>query len=190
MQLSPKKFLSTAALAVAMSVGLAVPASANGVVTLTSSAPTISNGETITYTTSADWERHSQFFINGVVLGGTPVGMIMINPVAPWSAWQPCETIDVTLRVYSDLYEDIDQDNLYLWTDPYDASVTVEWIGDNSGECNDAWGAGARGPNDSGESLAATGSNASSLAALTGVAGIAALGVAAAVVLRSRRAQR
>lgn len=184
MNRSPKKFFSSAAIAVAMSVGVAVPASA--VVSFTSSAPSISSGETITLTSDADPTSHAQVFINGSFYGASALGLMTIGP-APWEAFGPCETIDITFRVYS---ETADENLLKLWTDPYEGSVTVEWVGDNTVDCDDTWGAGAPGAEDSGEPLAKTGSDASTVAGLTGVAGVAALVVAAAVAFRLRRARR
>jgi hypothetical protein len=184
MNFSPKKFLSAAAIAVAMSVGAAVPASA--VVSFTSSAPSISSGETITFATDANPTSHAQIFINGSFQGASALGLIAFTP-APWEAFMPCETIDITFRVYS---ETADPGLVKLWTDSYDASLTIEWVGDNTVACNDTWGEGAPGAEDSGEPLAKTGSDASTVASLSGVAGVAALVVAAAVALRLRRAQR
>lgn len=184
MNFSPKKFLSSAAIAVAMSVGVVVPASA--AVVLTPSAFTLSNGETITWTTDGNPMSHAQVYINGVLWAPTALGLFAYDP-APWDAFSPCETIDVTFRVYS---ETADNSLVKLWTDPYEASVTIEVVGDSTVACDDSWGAGASGSGDSGEPLAKTGSDASTVASLTGVAGAAALVVAAAVALRLRRAQR
>ena len=179
--------LAATTIAVAMTVGLAVPASANGVLTLTSSAPSISRGETITIASNGTNET-AVLFINGESMGGnTTVGLMVIG-AAPWEAFSPCVTIDVTFRVYSETYDA--NAPAKDFADPFEAEATVEWIGDNTVDCDDTWGAGARAPEDSDEPLAKTGSDSSALTGLTGLAGVAALAVAVAVARRTRRAQR
>jgi hypothetical protein len=174
--------LAATTIAVAMSVGFAAPASASGAY-LTSSAPTISRGETITYFTNQPPSALVASLINGEV--GTASQMDMLAGDMPWEAFSPCVTIDVTFRVYADTY---DGTEIVLASDPFLAEATVEWIGDNTVDCDDTWGAGAS--TGSTEPLATTGSDASTVAGLTGVAGVVALAVAVAVARRTRRAQR
>jgi hypothetical protein len=192
MNFSPKKFLSAAAIAVAMTVGLAAPASAT-TYTLTADDLSISNGEFSTITTDAPSGTGAYFFVNGVLQNGG--GLASGMPFA-WNTISPCATVDVTLRVYAPL-----PGGLAMappsFSDAYAGSVTIEFIGDNFAGCNPAWGTGdsggsggSGGSGDSGETLAKTGSDASTAASLTGVAGAAALVVAAAVALRLRRANR
>ena len=179
--------LAATTIAVAMSVGFAAPASAS-VAYLTSSAPTISRGETITYSTNQPPNALVAVFINGE-FGGAGDASTFEDPF-PWEAFSPCATIDVTFRVYDETYDSTD---IVLASDPFIAQATVEWIGDNTVQCNPAWGAGDSGAGDSGDSsepLATTGSDASTVAGLTGAAGVVALAVAVAVSRRARRAQR
>jgi len=175
--------LAATTIAVAMSVGFAAPASAS-VASLTSSAPTISRGETIIFSTNQDGNALSALLINGEVVETGPLFLLVEIP-AQWEALSPCVTIDVTARVYADTY---DETEIVLASDPFLAEATVEWIGDNTVDCNDTWGAGAS--TGSTEPLATTGSDASTVAGLTGVAGVVALAVAVAVARRTRRAQR
>jgi hypothetical protein len=175
--------LAATTIAVAMSVGFAAPASAS-VAYLTSSAPTISRGETITFSTDQDADTLTAVLINGEVLEMGPLYNLVEVP-APWEAISPCVTIDVTFRVYAETY---DVSTIVLASDPFLAEANIEWIGDNTVDCNDLWGAGAS--TGSTEPLATTGSDASTVAGLTGVAGVVALAVAVAVARRTRRAQR
>ena len=185
--------LAATTIAVAMSVGFAAPASASGAY-LTSSAPTISQGETITYSTNQPPNALIALLINGEVVSASDA--ITFASPFPWEAFRPCVTIDVTFRVYDDTYDGTGI--VVLASDPFLAEATVEWIGDNTVDCNDTWGAGDSGGGDSGagdsgdssEPLATTGSDASTVAGLTGVAGVVALAVAVAVSRRARRAQR
>jgi hypothetical protein len=180
--------LAATTIAVAMSVGFAAPASASGAY-LTSSAPTISRGETITYSTNQPPNALIALLINGEVVSASDA--ITFASAFPWEAFSPCVTIDVTFRVYADTYDGTEI--VVLASDPFLAEATVEWIGDNTVDCNDAWGAGDSGAGDSGDSsepLATTGSDASTVAGLTGAAGVVALAAAVAVARRSRRAQR
>jgi hypothetical protein len=174
--------LAATTIAVAMSVGFAAPASASGAY-LTSSAPTISRGETITYSTNQPPNALVALLINGEVVA--PGDASTFAGEFLWEDFSPCVTIDVTFRVYADTF---DGTELVLASDPFLAEATVEWIGDNTVDCNDTWGAGAS--TGSTEPLATTGSNASTVAGLTGVAGVVALAVAVAVARRTRRAQR
>jgi len=179
--------LAATTIAVAMSVGFAAPASAS-VAYLTSSAPTISRGETITYSTNQPPNALVALLINGEVASAGEASTFAGE--FPWEDFSPCVTIDVTFRVYADTY---DGTEIVLASDPFLAEATVEWIGDNTVDCNPAWGAGDSGAGDSGDSsepLATTGSDASTVAWLTGVAGVVALAVAVAVSRRARRAQR
>ena len=179
MSFSPKKFLSSVAIAVAMTVGLAAPASA---FTLTADPLSIERGGFVNISTDAPETHTAALFVNGEhvetdVLGGSTGGF-------PWEMFGPCVDIDVTFRLYDETYVDQVKD----FADSYDDSVTIEFVGDNTVECNDTWGAGESTGSD--ESLAKTGSDASTVASLTGVAGVAAIVVAAAVAFRLRRAQR
>jgi hypothetical protein len=175
--------LAATTIAVAMSVGFAAPASAS-VASLTSSAPTISRGETITYSTNQDSDALTALLINGEVVSTGEEISLVENPW-PWEVFSPCVTIDVTFRVYAETY---DVSTIVLASDPFLDEATVEWIGDNTVDCNDTWGAGAS--TGSTQPLATTGSDASTVAGLTGVAGVVALAVAVAVARRTRRAQR
>jgi hypothetical protein len=180
--------LAATTIAVAMSVGFAAPASASGAY-LTSSAPTISRGETITYSTNQPPNALTALLINGEVVSTGELVEVTAVP-GPWEAFSPCVTIDVTFRVYADTF---DGTEIVLASDPFLAEATVEWIGDNTVDCNPAWGTGDSGAGDSGDSsepLATTGSDASTVAGLTGAAGVVALAAAVAVARRSRRAQR
>jgi len=189
--------LAATTIAVAMSVGFAAPASAS-VASLTSSAPTISRGETITYSTNQNPNALVALFVNGeFFIAGEASDLV---GALPWEAFNPCATIDVTFRVYADNYEG---NQIVLFSDPFLAEATVEWIGDNTVYCNPFWGAGDSGAGDSGagdsgagdsgdssEPLATTGSDALTVAGLTGAVGVVALAAAVAVARRSRRAQR
>jgi hypothetical protein len=191
---SRRKAAAVSALALAMTLGLAAPASAV-TYTLTSDESSISSGEVAVITTDAPVGQAAYVFVNGVGFTSGPLSSGM--PFA-WNAVSPCVTIDVTLRVY---YEVPGAPAMAApsFSDAYAGSVTIEFIGDNSPGCNPTWGDGAEdeggsggsgGSDDSGEPLAKTGSDASTVASLTGVAGAAALVVAAAVALRLRRASR
>jgi hypothetical protein len=179
--------LAATTIALAMSFGFAAPASAS-VASLTSSAPTISRGETIILSTNQDGNALTAILINGAVVDMLPLNGVLGS--VPWEALMPCATIDVTFRVYADPY---DGSTIVLASDPFLAEANIEWIGDNTVDCNDTWGTGDSGAGDSGDSsepLATTGSDASTVAGLTGVAGVVALAVAVAVSRRTRRAQR
>jgi hypothetical protein len=169
------------AIALAMTVGLAAPASA---VTLTADVSSVSQGEAVTFTTDAPGAALVALYVNGEYLDGGRVDDTP-NPF-DWGMLSPCVTVDVTYRVYDELATEPAREPAFS-EQPVD-SVSVEFVGDNSPGCNDTWGGGES--DDSGDSLAKTGSDASAVAGLTGVAGVAALAVAAAVALRSRRAQR
>jgi hypothetical protein len=121
-------------------------------------------------------------FINGELFGMSPVGLLELDD-APWEVFGPCVTIDVTWRIYPQVF---DESSVKSYNDSYRAEVNVEWIGDNTVDCNPAWGAGESAD----EPLAKTGTDASTVAGMTGVAGVAALAVAVGVARRSRRAQR
>jgi hypothetical protein len=141
------------------------------------------NGDAVVLTTNAPIGTVSSTFVNGEHI---ETGSWTVNPTdpVPWEALGPCVTIDVTFRVYDESYVA----QVKNFSDPYEDSVTVQWIGDNTVDCNPAWGGSPLAA--SGESLAKTGSDASTVAGLTGVAGVAALAIAVAVARRSRRAQR
>ena len=170
-------------IAVAMSVGFAAPASAMAYY-IASSAPTISRGETIVISSNGDPLALSSILINGEVIGTSPLGLV-VTDAALWEAFSPCVTIDVTFRMYNVPF---DETIVVSSTDPFVTELNVEWIGDNTVDCDDTWGAGASTGSD--EPLATTGSDASTVAGLTGVAGVVALAAAVAAARRMRRAQR
>ena len=171
------------AIALAMTAGLAAPASA---VTLTADVSSISAGEEVIFTSDAPNEWLAALFVNGVFLDS---GLIDVGGPFPWEAISPCVTVDVTLRVYDEIVGDPVREPTFS-EQPVD-SVTVEFVGDNSPGCNDTWGGGESDDSgDSDEPLAKTGSDSSALVGLTGFAGVAALTVAVAVARRTRRAQR
>lgn len=172
--------LAATSIAVAMSVGFAAPASAMAYY-IASSAPTIGSGETIVISSNGDPAALSAILVNGEVLGTSPLGLV-VSDAAPWETFGPCVTIDVTFRMYNVPF---DETINVSSTDPFVTELNVEWIGDNTVDCDDTWGAG-----ESAETLATTGSGASTVAGLTGVAGVVALAVAVAVSRRARRAQR
>ena len=188
--------LAATTIALAMSFGFAAPASAS-VASLTSSAPTISRGETIILSTNQDDYALTALLINGAVVQTLPL-VDVLGP-SPWEVFMPCATIDVTFRVYAEPYDG----STPLASDPFLAEANSEWIGDNTDACSALWGTGDSGAGDSGagdsgagdsgdssEPLATTGSDASTVAGLTGAAGVVALAAAVAVARRSRRAQR
>jgi hypothetical protein len=181
--------LAATTIAVAMSVGFAAPASAMAA-TLTADKSVVQNGEGVTFTaTNISGTNYAAFFIDGEywdsgAIEDTP------NPFT-WDIVEPCASVDVTYRIYNYETETADYSDAALaalFGEPYVASVDVEFAGDNTVECDDTWGAGASTGSD--EPLATTGSDASTVAGLTGVAGVMALAVAVAVARRSRRAQR
>jgi hypothetical protein len=178
--------LAATTIAVAMSVGFAVPASAIAP-TLTADKSVVQNGEGVTFTaTNIPVTYYAAFFIDGEYWDSGPIENTP-NPFA-WDIVQPCASVDVTYRIYNYETETADlSDAAYaaLFGEPYAASVDVEFAGDNTVDCDDTWGTG-----ESAETLAKTGSDASTVAGLTSVAGVAALAVAVAVARRTRRAQR
>ena len=184
---SPFKKSAISAIALAMTLGLAAPASAT-TYTLTSDESSISSGEVAVLTTDAPAGQGAYVFVNGV---GFIAGPLSSGAPFAWENVSPCVTVDVTIRVY---YEVPGAPPMAppSFSEPYAGSVTIEFIGDNSSGCNPTWGDGAEdeGGSNSDEPLAKTGSDASAVAGLTGVAGVAALAVAVAVALRTRRAQR
>lgn len=188
---SPFKKSAISAIALAMTLGLAAPASAT-TYTLTSDESSISSGEVAVLTTDAPDGQGAYVFVNGV---GFIAGPLSSGAPFAWENVSPCVTVDVTIRVY---YEVPGAPPMAppSFSEPYAGSVTIEFIGDNFSGCNATWGAGAEdeggsgGSDNSDEPLAKTGSDASAVAGLTGVAGVAALAVAVAVALRTRRAQR
>lgn len=176
-------FLAATTIAVALSVGFAAPASAIPNVTITSSAPTISRGETIAISTDGD-TLLGAVFVNGEYLGVSPGGLLE-DDAAPWETFSPCVTVDVTFRMYREVF---DENTVKSYNDAFADEVTIEWIGDNTVDCNPEWGAGVTAGTD--EPLAKTGSDASTVAGMTGIAGVTALAVALAVARRQRRVQR
>jgi hypothetical protein len=175
--------LAATTIAVALSVGFATPATAMPM-TIESNVPSIErDGEAVVITSSVPDGYAFAVFINEDLLNIGPWDSADSDPV-PWEALSPCVTIDLTFRVYRDIYVD----QVRTFDDAYGASVTVEWIGDDTVDCNPTWGTGESAA--SGESLADTGSDGFVVAGLTGVAGVAALAVAVAVARRTRRAQR
>ena len=175
--------LGATTIAVALSVGFAAPASAM-ITTLTSDVSSVErNGDGVLFTSNIPRGSSVAIFVNGDdgFSGVWDETAGETTEPLPWEAFSPCVTIDVTFRVYNEVYVD----QVYTFSDPYAASVTVQWIGDNTVDCDDTWGAG-----ESAEELAPTGSDASTVAGMTGIAGLAALAVAVAVARRSRRAQR
>jgi hypothetical protein len=171
--------LAATTISLVLSVGFAAPASAVDY-TITADREVIRNGESVTYTTTAPGENLSAFFINGEYWGHGSVSDTP-NPF-DWGMFQPCANIRATYRVYDEVADEREP----LWTDPYAASNTVRFVGDPSIDCDDSWGAGKSAD----EPLAKTGTDASTVAGLTGVAGVAALAIAGAVARRMRRAQR
>jgi hypothetical protein len=181
--------LAATTIAVAMSVLFAAPASASQI-TLTADDLVVENGEGVTFTTNAPGGNLAVFFVAGEQTGFGSVENTP-NPFS-WDFVGPCTTITVTYRVYDVLFTGSDQEPP-LFSDPYLATIDVDFVGDNTVDCNDTWGTGDSGAGDSGDSsepLATTGSDASTVAGLTGVAGVVALAVAVAVSRRARRAQR
>jgi len=172
--------LAAASIAVALSVGFAVPASAMAYY-IASSAPTVSRGETIVISSNGDPLALSSILVNGEVIGTSPLGLVVTDD-ATWESFSPCVTIDVTFRMYNVPFEETIPVSA---NDSFVTELNVEWIGDNTVDCDDTWGAG-----ESADELAPTGSDASTVAGLTGVAGVAALAIAVAVARRTRRAQR
>jgi hypothetical protein len=155
-------------------------------ITLESNRTSVSvDNRQFTLTSNADDLALGLTFVNGVVESRWQVDLIN-GATLNWGQFSPCTTVDAEYRVYNSL---IFQDPNPLYSDPYDASVVVEHVGapDYVG-CNQKWDAQDGGG--SGESLAKTGAESSTLVGLTGVAGVAALAVAVAVARRTRRAQR
>jgi len=176
--------LAASSLVLVMQVGLVSPASA---ATITSDVSSVAPGEAATLTSDIAIGNGVAVFANGELL---EIDVWDVNPSEPlpWEAFSPCVTIDLTFRVYDEVF---DENSLKNFSDPYEDSVTIQWIGDNTSECNATWGDGESDESgDSDEPLAKTGSDASAVAGLTGVASVVALAVAAAVALRTRRAQR
>ena len=173
--------LAAASIAVALSVGFAVPASAMAYY-IASSAPTVSRGETIVISSNGDPLALSSILVNGEVIGTSPLGLVVTDD-ATWESFSPCVTIDVTFRMYNVPFEETIPVSA---NDSFVTELNVEWIGDNTVDCDDTWGAGESAD----EPLAKTGSDAATVAGMTGIAGVAALAVAVAVARRSRRAQR
>jgi hypothetical protein len=174
------------AIALAMTVGLAAPASA---VTLTADVTSVSPGESVMFETDAQGQKLSAVFIEGDFWGSGPVNTTP-NPFG-WDLVSPCVTVEMTYRVYDEDGDFFAENREVAFSEQPVDSVSVEFVGDNSGECDDTWGTGeSNEPNEPAERLAKTGSDASAVAGLTGAAGVAALAVAAAVALRTRRAQR
>jgi LPXTG-motif cell wall-anchored protein len=171
--------LAASSLVLVMQVGLVSPASA---ATITSNVTSVAPGEAATLSSDIDLGTVIAVFLNGEFVVSEAWDMNPADPV-PWEAIAPCVTIDVTFRVYDEGFVGT---NVKNFADPYEDSVTIQWIGDNTVDCNPAWGEGDREPED----LAKTGSDSSTLVGLTGVAGVAALAVAVAVARRTRRAQR
>jgi len=172
---------AAASIAVAMSVGFAAPASAMPM-TIESNVPSLErDGEDMVITSSVPDGYAYAMFINEDLFQIDAWISADIEPV-PWEALSPCVTIDFTFRVYPEIYVD----QVKTFDDAYGASVTVEWIGDNTVDCNPTWGEGETAD----EPLAKTGSDAATVAGMTGIAGVAALAVAVAVARRTRRAQR
>ena len=183
--------LAATTIAVAISVGFGAPASAS-TTTLTADKTVVQNGEGVSFTTTnIPGTYYAAFFILGEYWGSGSIETTP-NPFV-WNIVAPCASVDVTYRIYNyaaDTADHSDETHAALFGEPYEASVDVEFAGDNTVDCDDTWGAGAPGAEDSGEPLAKTGSDASTVASLTGVAGVAAIIVAAALAFRLRRAQR
>jgi hypothetical protein len=192
---SRRKAAAVSALALAMTLGLAAPASAT-TWSLSSDKASLTNGELALLTTDVSTNAYvTGLFVNGMYV--QQFTNIVNGATIPWAVVAPCETVDVTLRMYA--FNGGFPPVLGGFDSPYAASVTIEFVGDTSVPCDATWGAGlddgggsggSGGSGDSGEPLAKTGSDASTLTGLTGIAGVAALVVAAAVAFRLRRAQR
>lgn len=170
--------LAATTIALALSVGFAAPASAVDY-TITADREVVRNGESVTYTTTAPDENLAAFFVNGEYWGSGSVGTTP-NPF-DWGIFSPCANVQATYRVYDEVGDSREP----LWSDPYAGSNTVRFAGDPTVDCDDAWGDGS-----TDEPLAKTGSDASTVAGMTGIAGVTALSVAVAVARRTRRAQR
>jgi len=162
------------AIGLAMSFGFAAPAFA---ASITSDVESLERGGATQISSDVANGNTIALFINGQIQ--TSQGWNG-NFTASWADYSPCVDVEVTYRVYDEVYVDQVPD----FADPYEGSVTLLYVGDNSPGvfCDDSWGTG-----DSGEPLAKTGADAS---ALTGVAGVAALAAAVAVARRARRLQR
>jgi hypothetical protein len=170
--------LAATTIAVALSVGFAAPATAMPMTIETNIQSVVRNGELLEVTSTVPEGYTAATFINGENFSTYPWSTQ--EPVS-WNIMGPCVTVDVTFRVYRDIYVD----QVKTFDDAYGATVTIQWIGDNTVDCNPAWGEG-----ETADELAPTGSDASTVAGMTGVAGVAALAVAVAVARRTRRAQR
>jgi hypothetical protein len=194
---SPLKSSVISAIALAMTLVLAAPASAT-TFTLSSDKASLTTNEVATFTTDAIGDDNvAALFVNGVYYTGGPG--LSSGSILPWTVVYPCVTVDVTLRLYYLAPGSPTPVVAPTLATPYDAEVLIEFVGDTSVPCNYTWGdgldggggsGGSGGSDNSDEPLAKTGSDASAVAGLTGVAGVAALAVAVAVALRTRRAQR
>jgi hypothetical protein len=154
-------------------------------ITLESTSTSVSfNNPSFTLTSNGEDLAKGLIFVNGEQENAFQLSQLN-GQVTNWYQFAPCTTIDVEYRIYNSL---IFGDPNPSYTDPFDAGVLIEFVGDDTYVgCNTSWDEQDGG---SGEPLANTGSDASAVAGLTGVAGVAALAVAAAVAFRSRRAQR
>lgn len=178
-------FLAASTIAVALSVGFAAPASAVPT-TLVADKTVVRNGESVNFTTNAPGENYAAFFTNGEYWGSGSIETTP-NPFT-WDLVGPCASVDVTFRIYNYAAETADESDATLaalYDQPYAATVDVRFAGDTTVDCDDAYGAGK-----SADALANTGSDASTVAGMTGIAGVTALAVAVAVARRTRRAQR
>jgi hypothetical protein len=160
----------------------------SGSITLEADRTSVSrDNPLVTLTSNGEDEALVVVFVNGVwetfyllnQLNGQTTG---------WEAFAPCVTVDMEYRLYNSF---VPGSPVPPYADPYDAGVLIEFVGDDTDDCNPKWGTqDAGGSGDSDEPLAKTGSDASAVAGLTSVAGVAALAVAVAVARRTRRAQR
>lgn len=181
--------LAASSLVLAMQLGFVSPASA-----LTSDVTSVSPGETAIFSTQVPAISLVAIFVNGEFHSSG--NLYTIPTTYPWETFSPCVTVDVTFRVYSEyVYGAPFREPLF--SEQPAETADVEFIGDDSVSCNDAWGSGSSGSSggsggseDSDEPLAKTGSDASTVAGMTGIASLTALAVAVAVARRTRRAQR
>lgn len=95
---------------------------------LSASASSISEGETVNFTTNVDPNTAAALFVNGQFAGS---GFIGEAGSFDWNMFGSCDASVVTMRIYNTTYEG----QSFAWENAYDATVDVTFNAGTTGEC-------------------------------------------------------
>lgn len=97
-------------------------------VTLTADKSSVSNGDSVNFTTNANGDQLAAVFFNGQPALEYYFGPISTTPNPfPWTLAPVCTTGTFTYRIYNTTTIDAPS-----YSDPYQAEVQVTWVGDSS----------------------------------------------------------